>query len=47
MVDAVMLRIEEEERAAGEARRRRQQDTQADIHRFMAQQQELKQRWEG
>lgn len=45
MVDAVMRRIEEEEAAAAEAARQRQQDTQADIQRFLAQQQELKKRW--
>lgn len=44
MVDAVMRRIEEEEAAAAGAARRRQHDTQADIQRFLAQQQELKRR---
>lgn len=45
MVDAVVRRIEEEDAAAADARRRHQQDAQADIHRFLAQQQELRQRW--
>lgn len=44
MVDAVMRRIEEEEAAEADAARRRQRDEQADIQRFLAQQQELKRR---
>lgn len=43
-VDAVVARIEEEERAAEEARARQRQMAQADIARFLAQQQELRQR---
>ena len=46
-VDAVVARIEEEERAAEQARARQRQVAQADIARFLAQQQELKRRWAG
>lgn len=44
MVDAVVRRIEEEEAAAADAARRRQRDAQADIQRFLVQQQELRKR---
>ena len=47
MVDAVVRRIEEEEAEEEEARQRRQRGAQADIQRFLAQQQELKKRWAG
>ncbi len=43
-MDAVVARIEEEEAAAQEARARQRQVAQADIARFLAQQQELRQR---
>ncbi|KAI7842034.1 hypothetical protein COHA_004235 [Chlorella ohadii] len=43
-VDAVVARIEEEEAAAQEARARQRQVAQADIARFLAHQQELRQR---
>jgi hypothetical protein len=46
MVDAVVARIEAEDAAAAEAARRHRADAQADIQRFLAQQQELRQRWQ-